>query len=39
VTAYALEMEEPAVQVSVLWGPGEEEDEHGDEHDEHGHEH
>ena len=30
VTAYALEMEEPAVSVGIQWGPGEEEDEHAD---------
>jgi hypothetical protein len=40
VTAFVLEMEEPAISVSFQWGPGEEEDEHGDEHDdEHGDEH
>ena len=33
VTAYALEMEEPAVSVGIQWGPGEEEDEHADEHE------
>jgi hypothetical protein len=35
LTAYALEMEEPAFTVSIQWRPGEEdhEDEHGHEHD------
>ncbi len=38
VSAYVLEMEEPAVSVSFLWGPGEDDGEDdGDEHDEHGH--
>lgn len=34
LTAFYLEMEEPALQVSVQWGPGEDDsdDEHGDEH-------
>jgi hypothetical protein len=36
VTGYYLEMEEPAVMLSLQWAPGEDED---DDHDDHGHVH